>query len=78
VSKDITAELAPLVTETFLGGLGKVTGIIALEGDEFTDGPSLLIALTIKVYDVPLVSPVTITDVVAPVATIPSGFEVTS
>lgn len=39
--------------------------------------PTLLVAVTVKVYEIPLVRPVTVTGEPLPLAVIAPGFEVT-
>ncbi len=51
-----------------------VTELDALDADPV---PALLVAVTVKVYAVPLVKPVTLIGELAPVPVIPPGFEVT-
>jgi len=53
------------------------TGVTAFEGAEAGPVPNALVALTVKVYDVPLARPVTVSGEAAPVAVKPLGFDVT-
>jgi hypothetical protein len=53
-------------------------GVIAVEGADAGPVPTLLAAVTVNVYAVPFVRPVTVADVVAPtVAVKPPGDDVT-
>jgi hypothetical protein len=53
------AWVLPAVAVPIVGAPGAVYGVTALEGAEVT-GPTLLVAVTVKVYGVPLVSPITV------------------
>jgi hypothetical protein len=44
----------------FVGALGTVDGVAAFEAPEATEIPLTLLAVTLKVYAVPLVSPETV------------------
>jgi hypothetical protein len=57
--------------------LAKQLGTMAFEAAEATELPTALVATTVKVYDVPLVNPVTINGELAPVAVKPPGEDVT-
>ena len=74
------------VVSTWLAGLAKVTvwlrsvpGVTAFEGAEAGLGPTALVALTVNVYEVPLVRPVTMALDADPatVAVLLPGVEVT-
>ena len=74
------------VVRTWLAGLAKVTvwfwsvpGVTAFDGAEAGLGPMAFAALTVNVYEVPLVRPVTIALDADPatVAVLPPGVEVT-
>jgi len=58
--------LAYELADTEVGALGVVDGVATAEGDEAGPVPEPLVAVTVKVYPVPLVSPVTV-QVVIPV-----------
>ena len=58
--------LALDVAVTLVGTLGVVAGVAAAEGAEADPVPAALMAVTVKVYAVPLVSPVTVQVVVVP------------
>ena len=65
-----TAEALPAVAVTLVGAPGAMAGVTALEGALATLVPIAFVAVTVKVYDVPLVRPVTVPVVaVAPVTT---------
>ena len=51
---------APGVPATPLGAVGTETGVIEGDGPEAILVPKALVAVTVKVYAVPLVSPVTV------------------
>jgi hypothetical protein len=72
----------PAVADPIVGAPGapaEVLGVTELEAAEDGPVPTALVAVTVKVYAVPLVSPLTAVEVaVAPaVAVIPPGEEVT-
>ena len=67
----------PARAETAVGGLGTVAGVTLAEGDDAAPVPTAFVAVTVKVYGVPFVSPVTVMGLPVPVAVIPLGFEVT-
>ena len=55
--------VSPAVAATPVGAPGVVYGVTADDADDAGPVPTLLVAVTVKVYDVPLVSPVTVHDV---------------
>jgi len=57
-------------------GVG-TTGVTAAEAADAGPVPTLLVAVTVKVYAVPLVSPVTTIGLAVPVAVIAPGLAVT-
>ena len=65
------------VAETEVGAPGTVAGTTALEGTEATPVPAAFVAVTVNVYEVPLVRPVTVQLVVAVVQVNEPGDEVT-
>ena len=67
----------PGVTVVIVGTPGVVNGVAEPDAAEATPSPARLVALTVKVYAVPRVKPVTVSGDVAPVADSPPGFEVT-
>ena len=56
-------ELAPSVPARLVGVPGTVTGVVDDEFDEYEPVPLALVAATRNRYAVPLVKPVTVTDV---------------
>jgi hypothetical protein len=66
------------VAVPIVGAPGVVAGVTALEEPEAADVPAAFVAVTVNVYEVPLVRPVT-TILVAPavVAVAPPGLAVT-
>jgi hypothetical protein len=64
--QDTTAEALPARAEAPVGPPGTVAGVTAVEGSDAAPVPTALVAVTVKVYDVPLVRPLTVQDV-APV-----------
>jgi len=72
-----TAEAFPGVADTAVGAPGTVLGVTAALGDDAGEVPAALVAVTVNVYAVPLVRPVTVA-VVAPVvvAVLPPGLEI--
>ena len=67
----------PAVAVPIVGAPGTVARVTLLEGAEAGPVPAALVAVTVKVYAVPLVNPVTVTGDAAPEALMPPGFEVT-
>jgi hypothetical protein len=69
----------PAVADTPVGAPGTLAGTTALEGVDAGPVPTALVAVTVNVYEVPLVSPVTVAVVLLPpaVAVSPPGEEVT-
>jgi hypothetical protein len=73
------------VAETLVGAPGTVTGVTLtlasgvtlLEAVEALEVPTELVAVTVKVYAVPFVSPVTVNGEPAPLTKIFPGLEVT-
>ena len=62
---------------TLVGADGTILGITALDEIDVSEVPLELVAMTVKVYDVPLVNPVTIIGLTLPIAMIFPGVEVT-
>ena len=60
-----------------VGGFGTVAGTTLFEGADGRLVPITLVAVTVKVYVVPLFSPVTVIGDEAPVAVTLSGLDVT-
>ena len=68
----------PGVPVTPVGEPGIVPGVTALDGAELGLDPAVLLAVTVKVYGWPFVSPVTVQDTAPVVAhVLPPGAEVT-
>jgi hypothetical protein len=59
------------------GGVTVAWGVTALEAAEAGPVPMAFVAVTVKVYDVPLVNPVIVMGLDEPVAVRPPGDEVT-
>ena len=57
------ADPLPAVAATPVGAPGNVAGVTGLDGAEACPVPVALVAATVKVYAVPLVSPVTVVEV---------------
>ena len=74
----LTLALAfPKVALTFCGAPGTPAGVTLFEAADAGPVPMPLVAVTVKVYAVPSVSPVTPIGLVAPFAVTPPGLEVT-
>ena len=71
------ADASPAVALTPLGAPGTVLGVTAVVALEAVPLPALLVALTVKVYAVPLVRPVTLIGLAAPLKVAPPGLTVT-
>jgi hypothetical protein len=67
----------PGVTMPIVGAPGTVRGVVEDDALEAMPVPATFVAVTVNVYAVPLVRPVTTTGEVAPVPVIPLGFDVT-
>lgn len=67
----------PGVAVKFAGGAGGADGVTLLEGADPEPAPSAFVAITINVYAVSLVRPVTVIGLAVPVAVIPPGVETT-
>jgi len=71
---------SPAVALTPIGGPGTVigvTGVTLFDGADDGPVPAAFVAVTVKVYGVPFVSPVTVSGLDGPVAECPPGFDVT-
>jgi hypothetical protein len=68
---------SPGIPDTEVGAPGSVNGVTAEEAEDAAPSPTALVAVTVKVYDVPLVRPETMIGDVAPVPVKPPGLEVT-
>jgi hypothetical protein len=67
----------PATAVTPVGAAGAPNGITAVDGDDDWLDPMKLIAVTVKVYAMPLVSPVTVIGPAVPVALMLPGLVVT-
>ena len=69
----------PGLAVTFCGAVDAEAGVAGVcDGCEAAESPLMLVAITVKVYDVPLVSPMTVHDVEPEVVQVlKSGEEVT-
>lgn len=75
--QETAAVASPADAETDTGAPGTVLGITAEDGLEAGPVPEEFLAATVNVYEVPLVNPVTVQDVVDVVQVLDSGLEVT-
>jgi len=71
------ALLFPAVAVPIVGVPGTVAGVTLLEAADAAPVPTPLVAVTVKVYAVPLVNPLTVRGLVPPDAVWPPGLEVT-
>jgi len=69
--------VAPAVAETLVGAPGTADGTTAEDGAEAALVPFAFVAVTVKVYEVPFVRPITVHEVVDVVHVKPPGLEVT-
>jgi hypothetical protein len=60
---DTAATASPAAADTPVGGPGVVRGVTDADGADAWLSPMSFVALTVKVYDVPLVSPLTVAEV---------------
>ena len=67
----------PAVAEREVGAFGVVAGVTALDALDALPVPTLLVAVTVKVYEVPFVSPVTVIGEAEPVPVNDPGVLVT-
>jgi hypothetical protein len=68
---EIVACPFPGVADTAVGASGTVAGVTEFDGDEDALVPIALVAVTVKVYEVPLVNPVTVMGLTVEVAKAP-------
>ena len=66
----------PPVAVPMVGAPGTVAGVTLLDAPDAAPVPTAFVAVTVKVYAVPLVSPVTVTGDVADDPVSPPGLEV--
>jgi hypothetical protein len=70
------AVLFPAAAVPIAGAPGTVAGVTLMDAADGAPVPTLLVAVTVKVYGVPLVNPLTGRGLLAPVAVFPPGLEV--
>ena len=75
--KVIVASPLPRTALTLVGAPGTVAGVTLFEADEADPVPTAFVAVTVNVYAVPLVRPVTVIGEAPPVPMNPPGLEVT-
>ena len=75
--KVTTASPLPRVAVPMVGAPGVVAGVAALLALDALPVPTSFVAVTLNVYAVPLVRPVTVSGELAPLAVNPPGLEVT-
>ena len=75
--KATLAEALPAVATGEVGAPGTVAGVTAADAADAAPGPTAFVAVTVKVYAVPLVRPPTLIGDAAPVPVRPPGLEVT-
>jgi len=68
----------PGAATTTDGASGTVIGVTAADGADAAPVPTPFDAATVKVYEVPLTSPVTMIGEAVPLTVIPPGLEVTA
>ena len=67
----------PAVALTVVGAIGGPAGVTLFDADDARDVPTLLVAVTVNVYAVPLVKPLTVIGLTVLVPVNPPGEEVT-
>ncbi|MFA6290802.1 MAG: hypothetical protein WC637_03420 [Victivallales bacterium] len=75
--KFTTACPFPLTAVPIIGASGTVAGVTAAETADACPDPTAFVALTVKLYAVPFVSPVTVIGLVFPVSVFPPTVDVT-
>jgi hypothetical protein len=65
----------PAVAVPMAGAPGTVAAVTLLEAADAAPVPTLLVAVTVKVYGVPFVSPLTVRGLLAPLAVSPPGLD---
>ena len=74
----LTIALAfPPAAVPIVGATGSPVGVTGFDAADGSPVPAMLLAVTVKVYVLPLVSPVTVIGLAVDVAVFPSGLEVT-
>jgi hypothetical protein len=74
--QETAAEPFPATAETPVGAPGTVAGVTWADGDEADPVPVELVAVTVNVYGVPLVRPLTVQGLDGPEQVRPPGDEV--
>jgi hypothetical protein len=74
---EMVASPFPRTAETLVGAPGTVAGVTALDAEEADPVPIAFVAVTVNVYETPLVRPVIVIGESLPLAVIPPGLEVT-
>ena len=69
--------LFPAVAVPTVGAPGAPSGVALLEAVDAAPVPTLLVAVTVKVYGVPLVNPLTVRGLLPPLPVTPPGVDVT-
>jgi hypothetical protein len=67
----------PATAFTDVGAKGKPAGVTLLDGADATPVPIALVAVTVNVYGVPLVNPITVRGLAEPVAVNPPRDDLT-
>jgi len=70
-SNDTVACPLPLTAVTFVGACGTVAGVTSADAVDAAETPTALVAVTVNVYAVPFVNPVTVIGLLEPVAVCP-------
>src|SRR5690242_14875590 len=74
---DTVAWASPAVAEPIVGAPGAAAGVTEFEALDAAPSPTEFVAVTVKVYATPFVSPVTTIGLDEPVCVMPPGLEVT-
>ena len=72
----IVASPLPRTALTLVGAPGTVAGVTLFEADEADPVPTAFVAVTVNVYAVPLVRPITVIGEAPPAPVNPPGLEV--
>jgi hypothetical protein len=73
----MVAELRPAAAYTPVGGSGRPAGVTGADGNDATEDPIALTAITVNVYAIVFRKPGTTTDVPIDVTVTDSGFDIT-
>jgi len=71
------ALLFPAVAVPIVGAPGTVAGVTLLDATDTAPVPTPFVAVTVKVYGVPLVNPLTVRGLLPPLPVTPPGVDVT-